>query len=43
MVWQLFFQLQSPVGMWLCLVFIVAALASFGQALLRLYGYCLPP
>lgn len=38
MVWQLFFQLQSPVGMWLCLVFIVAALASFGQALLRLYG-----
>lgn len=38
MAWQLFFQLQSPVGMWICLAFILAALVSFGQALLRLYG-----
>lgn len=38
MAWQLCFQLQSPLGMWLCLAFILAALLSFGQALVRLYG-----
>lgn len=38
MLWQVFFQLQSPMGMWICLVLILGALFSFGSALLRLYG-----
>mmetsp|Transcript_5876 Transcript_5876/g.16770 ORF Transcript_5876/g.16770 Transcript_5876/m.16770 type:complete len:287 (-) Transcript_5876:593-1453(-) len=38
MAWQLAFQLQSPIGMWISLALILAALVSFGQALLRLYG-----
>ena len=38
MAWQLAFQLQSPLGMWLSLGFILGGLACFAQALLRLYG-----
>ncbi len=37
MAWQLSFQLQSPLGMWICVALILGALASFGRALLRLY------
>lgn len=36
--WQAFFQLQSPLGMWICLALILGAFVSFGRALLRLYG-----
>lgn len=38
MLWQAFFQLQSKIGMWICLALILGALISFGRALLRLYG-----
>jgi hypothetical protein len=38
MLWQAFFQLQSKIGMWICLALILGALVSFGRALLRLYG-----
>jgi len=35
--WQLFFLLESPAGMWVCLVMILCAFAAFAQTLLRLY------
>ena len=37
--WQLFFLLESPAGMWVCLVMILCAFAAFAQTLLRLYRY----
>ena len=37
--WQAFFLLESPPGMWVCLIFIVGAFIAFGRTLLRLYGY----
>ena len=36
--WQMCFQLQSPLGMWICLALILGAFVSFGQALVKLYG-----
>ncbi len=45
--WQLFFLLESPAGMWVCLVMILGAFAAFAQTLLRLYrfanqlGFCM--
>lgn len=36
--WQAFFLLESPPGMWVCLVLIVGAFVAFGRTLLRLYG-----
>ena len=35
--WQLFFLLESPAGMWVCLIMILGAFAAFAQTLLRLY------
>ena len=35
--WQLFFLLESPAGMWVCLAMILGAFAAFAQTLLRLY------
>ena len=36
--WQAFFLLESPPGMWVCLLLIVGAFVAFGRTLLRLYG-----
>jgi hypothetical protein len=36
-LWQVFFQWQTPAGMWICLVCLLAGLASFGIALQHLY------
>ena len=38
MLWQVFFQFQNKIGMWICLALILGAFVSFGRALLRLYG-----
>lgn len=35
--WQVFFLMQTPGGMWICLVLLCGALAGFGWTLSRLY------